>query len=51
MYKIKEIISDFQNGYAFKADQYVEAGVPIISMQSISLEGKFVFNGSLGIVV
>lgn len=39
--RLKEVVTHFQNGYAFSAKGYVESGIPIISMGSIQLDGQF----------
>ena len=39
--KLNEIITKFQNGYAFSAKCYVSDGIPIISMGHIGLDGQF----------
>lgn len=39
--RLKEVVTHFQNGYAFSAKGYVEDGIPIISMGSIQLDGQF----------
>jgi type I restriction enzyme S subunit len=38
---LSEITTNFQNGYAFSAKGYVPEGIPIISMGSIGLDGRF----------
>lgn len=40
-YKLEELLLQFQNGYAFNAKDYKKNGIPIISMASIDLSGKF----------
>ena len=42
--QLGEILINYQNGFAFSASEYVEEGVPIISMANISLEGKFQYD-------
>jgi type I restriction enzyme S subunit len=42
--KIDNLLEKFQNGYAFSSKGYKENGTPIVSMASISLDGKFQFN-------
>jgi type I restriction enzyme S subunit len=42
--KIENLLEKFQNGYAFSSKGYKEKGIPIVSMASISLDGKFQFN-------
>ncbi|SRX73369.1 restriction endonuclease subunit S [Aequorivita antarctica] len=42
--KIEEVITEFQNGYAFSSKGYVQNGIPIISMAMISLDGRFQFD-------
>lgn len=39
-----EIITDFQNGYAFSASGYKEEGIPIVTMAQIGLSGQFQFD-------
>jgi type I restriction enzyme S subunit len=39
--KLDEVVTKFQNGYAFSAKGYVPEGIPIISMGSIQLDGIF----------
>jgi len=39
--RLKEVVTHFQNGYAFSAKGYIEQGIPIISMGSIQLDGQF----------
>jgi type I restriction enzyme S subunit len=39
--KLDDIVTKFQNGYAFSAKGYVPDGIPIISMGSIQLNGIF----------
>lgn len=34
-------VCDFQNGYAFESSSYQLSGIPIVTMASISLNGKF----------
>ena len=34
-------LCDFQNGYAFNSNDYVENGMPIIRMSNISVDGKY----------
>jgi len=41
---IDECIEHFQNGFAFSSSGYQEAGIPIISIVNISLDGKFKFD-------
>lgn len=44
--QLQELLDDFQNGFAFTSENYVENGIPIISMANISLDGKFQFDYS-----
>lgn len=39
--RLDEVVTKFQNGYAFSAKGYVTEGIPIISMGSIQLDGMF----------
>jgi type I restriction enzyme S subunit len=41
---IDECLEHFQNGFAFSSSGYQEAGIPIISIVNISLDGKFKFD-------
>lgn len=42
--RIEDVIEDYQNGYAFSAKKYAKSGLPIVSMSSISLDGRFQFS-------
>ena len=44
--KLDDIVTKFQNGYAFSAKGYVPEGIPIISMGSIQLDGTFKKNNT-----
>jgi type I restriction enzyme S subunit len=41
--KLGDVIKSFQNGYAFSAQNYVDYGIPIITMAQIGLDGAFQF--------
>lgn len=38
---MESLLSEFRNGYAFPSAGYVKEGIPIVTMASISLEGRF----------
>jgi len=38
---LNEVVNHFQNGYAFSAKNYTSAGIPIVSMVHIGLNGIF----------
>ncbi len=44
--RLHEVVTKFQNGYAFSAKGYVPEGIPIISMGSILLNGTFKKNNT-----
>ena len=44
--QLQDLLDDYQNGFAFSSEDYVENGIPIISMGNISLDGKFQFDYS-----
>jgi type I restriction enzyme, S subunit len=39
--KLKNVLSHFQNGYAFSAKNYTSTGIPIVAMGHIGLNGIF----------
>lgn len=39
--QLNDFVLKFQNGYAFSAKGYVSDGIPIVSMGSIQLDGRF----------
>ncbi|MFO7089559.1 hypothetical protein B9R42_09550 [Arthrospira platensis PCC 7345] len=41
--QLKDVIQNFQNGYAFSAQGYVDYGIPIITMSQIGIDGTFQF--------
>lgn len=42
--KLKDLIFSFQNGFGFSAKEYVDSGIPIITMAQIGLDGTFQFD-------
>lgn len=44
--KLKDLIIEFQNGFAFSAIGYETSGVPIVTMAQIGLDGSFNFDES-----
>ncbi len=42
--KLGEIVTKFQNGYAFNASGYFKTGIPIVTMAQIGLDGTFKFD-------
>jgi type I restriction enzyme, S subunit len=44
IFKLRDVIKSFQNGYAFSSQSYVVSGVPIITMAQIGLDGTFQFS-------
>ncbi len=44
--RIIDVISNFQNGYAFSSKRYKDIGIPIVTMAQIGLDGSFQFDAT-----